>query len=153
MKSAKQKERELIIQLSKKKKTVRDIAFILGISKSKASFWINRFKKTKSLEDKPKSGRPTPLTKKKLNFIANAIKSQILEFEGKSGTSSKEVLHLIENKIHKKYSSRHVQRILYKMGFALITPRVSHIKKDKKAQEKFREEFKKNSKKNIWTMQ
>ncbi len=153
MKSEKLKERELIIQLSKKKKTVREIAFILEISKSKASFWINRFKKTKSLENKLRSGRPTVLTKKKLNFIASAIKSKIIQSDNKAGVSSKEVLHLIENKVNKKYSPRHVQRILHKMGFTLITPRLSHIKKDEKAQEKFKIGFKKNFRKNIWVIQ
>ena len=153
MKSAKQKERELIIDLHNKGKSTYQIADILNVSQTKASFWIRRFKKTKNLQDKQRSGRPTPLTKKKLNFIANAIKSKVLQSNNKAGISSKEVLHLIENNINKKYSLRHVQRILHKSGFALITPRVNHIKKDEKAQEKFKREFKKNFRKNIWTIQ
>lgn len=152
MMSAKEKERELIVSLGEKGKSVRDIADILDVSKSKAAFWINRYKKTKCLKDKPRSGKPTPLTEKKLNLIGEAIKSGILEFDKKTGTSSKEVLQLIEHKTKKKYSLRHVQRLLHRMGFALITPRVSHVRKDKEAQEKFRKEFKKKSRKNIWTI-
>ena len=49
MKTAKQKERELIVKLSKEKRTTRDIASILGISKSKAAFWVKRFRDTESL--------------------------------------------------------------------------------------------------------
>jgi len=153
MKSAKQKERELIINLHNKKKTVREIGDILEISKSKAFFWISRYKETNDLKDRSRSGRPTPLTKKKLDFIADAIKSKVLEPNNKSGISSKEVLKLIEDKTSKKYTLRHVQRILHKIGFSLITPRVNHIKKNKEAQEEFRREFKKNFRKNIWVIQ
>ena len=152
MKSAKQKERELIIQLNKKKKTCREIAFDLDISKSKASFWSNRFKKERSLADKPRSGCPTLLSKNKLDEIYEEVKSQIKSNKNKSGTSTKEVKNIIEKKIGKKYSPRHVQRILHKIGFSLITPRVNHIKKDEKAQEKFKRELKHNSQKNIWVI-
>ncbi|MEK6808574.1 MAG: hypothetical protein AABY14_02715 [Nanoarchaeota archaeon] len=40
-----------------------DIARIPGISQTKASFWERRYKKTGSLENLPRNGRPTPLTK------------------------------------------------------------------------------------------
>lgn len=152
MKTAKQKERELIIELGNKNKSSYEIASILGISQTKASFWIRRFRKTKSLKDRPRSGRPTPLTKDALNSIANLIKLQVIKPKGKAGMTSKEVLALIENKIGKKYTIRHAERLLHKMGFSLITPRVSHIRKDEKAQEKFRAEFKKNSNGNIWAI-
>ncbi|MEK6848281.1 MAG: winged helix-turn-helix domain-containing protein [Nanoarchaeota archaeon] len=152
MKSAKQKERELIIKLGNEKKTVREIASILGISKSKASFWINRYNKTKNLADEPRSGRPTPLARDKLDSITKLIKSRVLEPK-RAGISSKEVLQLIEHKTKRHYTLRHAQRLLHKMGFSLITPRVSHIRKDEKAQAKFREEFKKNSNWNIWAIQ
>lgn len=155
MKSAKEKERELIIKLANEKKTCRDIADILDISKSKASFWINRFKKTGNLNDKPRSGKPTPLTKQKLDKIAEIIKSKIIESSKKkrAGIASKEVKKIVEEEIGKKYTLRHIQRILHKVGFSLVIPRVSHIRKDKKAQEKFQREFKKNSSRNMWAIQ
>lgn len=152
MKSARQKERELIIKLYNEKKSTYQIADILGISQTKASFWIRRYIKTGSLENMPRSGRPTPLTKKELDSIAKQIKSKLLRLEGKVGISSKEVLHLIKHKVKREYTIRHAQRILHKIGFSLITPRVSHIRKDKKAQEKFRKEFKKNSNRNMWAI-
>lgn len=154
MKTAKQKERELIIKLHHEKKTVRAIASILGISKSKASFWINRAKKTDSLEDKKRSGRPTPLSNKNLDEIKTILKKKLFSPKNKkAGISSKEVLELIENKTHKKYSLRHTQRVLHKIGLSLITPRVNHIRNDKVAQEEFRTEFKKNFDKNMWVIQ
>jgi len=154
MKSGKQKERELIIKLSKERKTVREIGDILGISKSKAAFWIGRYKKTGNLKDKPRSGKPTPLTRNKLSKIKEKIKSELLDpGRRKAGISSKEVAHIIEQEIGKRYTLRHIQRILHKIGFSFTTPRVSHIKKDKKAQEKFKKEFKKNSTRNMWIIQ
>lgn len=153
MKSAKEKERELILKLSREEKTCREIASILDISKSKVSFWVIRYKKTGEVKDKLKSGRPTILTKDKLSELSSLIKAGLLNQKNKAGISSKEVLHLIENKINRRYTLRHVQRLLRKMGFSLVTPRVSHIRKDEKAQKKFKRQFKKNFKRRIWTIQ
>jgi len=148
MKSARIKERELIIKLHKEKRSTYEISSILGISQTKASFWVRRYKKTGSLENLPRSGRPTPLTKDELDSIRSKIKSKTLEPKV-TGISSKEVLDIIEHKIKRKYTLRHVQRLLHKMGLSLITPRVSHIRKDEKAQANFREEFKKNLSRNM----
>lgn len=151
MKSAKQKERELIVKLSEEKRTTREIASILGISKSKSAFWVKRYRETKSLNDRERKGRPTPLTKVELNALAHRIKTEVIK-PNKAGISSKEILQLVEHKTKRKYTLRHVQRLLHKMGFSLITPRVGHIRKDEKAQKKFREEFKKNLSRNMWAI-
>lgn len=152
MKSARTKERELIIKLHKEKRSTYDIAKILGISQTKASFWVRRHKKTGSLENMPRSGRPTPLTQENVNSIRDVIKSKVIEPK-RAGITSKEVLQIIENKTNRRYTLRHTQRILHKIGLSLITPRVSHIRKDEKAQQKFREEFKKNLSRNMWAIQ
>jgi transposase len=153
MKSAKLKERELIIKLSNDGKTCREIASLLGISKSKASYWILRDKKTNDLKDKPRSGRPTQLTKEKLTEILERIKVEFCEQKFKAGISSKEVLEILEEVTGKRYTLRHARRLLHKMGFSLITPRVSHIRKNKDAQNKFREAFKKSFKRTTWSTQ
>lgn len=153
MKSAIQKERELIIKLHKEKKTCRQIASILGISKSKTSFWIVRYKETGSLKNLPRSGRPTPLTKDKLAKLASSLKEKVLSQKQRPGLLTKEVLIEIEAEYGRKYTLRHAQRLLHKMGFSLVTPRVSHIRKDEKAQEKFRADFKKNLNRNMWVIQ
>ena len=153
MKSANIKEMELIIKFHQEGKSSYDIAGILDISQTKASFWIRRYRETKSLENLPRSGRPTPLTNESLNSIAKAIELQIVNPRGRLGISSKEVLSLIESKIKRRYTLRHAERLLHKMGFSLITPRVNHIRKDEHAQEKFRGMFKKNSIRSIWGIQ
>jgi len=149
-KSAKIKERELIIKLSNEGKTCREIAPILDISKSLVSFWVIRYKETGDLKDKPRSGQPTSLTKERLTSISEELKKRIQEQNGRAGISTKEVVEILEEETDKTYTPRHVQRLLHKMGFSLITPRISHIKRNKEAQNKFREDFKKNFKRNMW---
>lgn len=145
--------REKIISLHKKKKPTREIAYLLDISKSKAAFWVKRFKDTGNLNNKPRSGRPTPLKNKDLKEIKQLLKSKLLSSKSRAGTSSKEVLQLIEQKTNKKYCLRHAERIMHKIGLSLITPRVEHIRKDEQAQKKFRRNFKKNFARSIWVFQ
>jgi len=148
--SAKEKERELILKLYKENKTCREIASILGTSKSKVSYWICRSKKTKELSDLPRSGRPTDLTNEKLNYIYSKLRQEEEE-NNRSGFSSKKVANLLQQETGAKYTMRHVRRILKKMNIARITPRVSHIKKDENKIKEFKEQFKKNSNRSIWT--
>jgi transposase len=150
MNLAKRKERELIVKLRNEGKTCIETAEILGVSKSKVSFWTLRYNETGCLEDKPRKGRPTSLNNDRLQELKEKIKENILGQEGKAGFSSKEILMFIEKETGRTYTLRHVERLLHKMGFSLITPRVNHIKKDEQAQEKFRGEFKKNYKTSIW---
>lgn len=150
MVSGKQKERELIVKLSKENKTCREIADILGTSKSKVSYWICRSKQTDNLSDLPRSGRPTPLSKRKLKQIYAILREEELT-SNRSGFSSKKVSDLVYKLIGQKYAMRHVRRILKKMNISLISPRVSHIRKDEKKIKKFKREFKKNFNRSMWT--
>jgi transposase len=152
MNAAKRKERELIVKLRKEGKTCVEVAEILGVSKSKVSFWTLRYNETGCLEDKPRKGRPTLLTEEKLHKLKEEIKKTILDQRGRAGLSSKEILVFIEKETGKTYTLRHVERLLHKMGFSLITPRINHIRKDEKAQETFREGFKKNYRTRMWTI-
>lgn len=148
--SGKEKERELIVKLSKENKTCREIAEILGTSKSKVSYWICRSKQTKSRKDLPRSGRPTKLSEEKLESVYSRLRHDEI-VENKSGFSTKKVSELLHETIGIKYSMRHVRRILKKMNIGLITPRVSHIRRDEEKIKNFRREFKKNLKQNMWT--
>ena len=152
MNPAKLKERELIIKLKKEGKTCIEIGKILGISIGTVSYWDRRFKETGCLKDKPRTGRPTPLNEKRLQQMKEKIKGTILEKNDRAGLSLKEILVFIKKETGKPYTVRHVERLLHKMGFSLLTPRVHHIRKDEKAKETFREKFKKNTDKNIWTI-
>jgi len=150
MVSGKEKERELIIKFSKENKTCREIATLLGTSKSKVSYWINRSRQTTILSDLPRSGRPTPLSKKNLSNLRSKLRKEELT-SNMSGFSSKKVSEMLQKTTGKPYSMRHVRRVLKKMNIALITPRPFHIKNDPKKVAEFRKEFKKNLKKSMWT--
>ena len=150
MVSGKEKERELIVKLSKENKTCREIAAILGTSKSKVSYWICRSKQTGNLSDLPRSGRPTKLSKRKLKQIYSILREEELT-SNRSGFSSKKVSDVIQKSTGQKYAMRHVRRILKRMNISLISPRVSHIRKDEKKIKKFKRKFKKNLNRNMWT--
>jgi transposase len=147
-------QRELIIKLAKQGKKQQDIAGIIGCSQPTVNMWLQREEKGSSLETLPRSGRPTILTKKTLiklkkEFVAEA-KAANKKF---CSINTKQFSEIIENKTKKKYSIRHVERILHKLDFSRITPRPQHVKNDPKKVKEFRTEFKKNLKKNTWVME
>lgn len=146
-------QRELIIKLAKQGKKQQDIAGIIGCSQPTVNMWLQREKQGYSLLTLPRSGRPTLLTKKTL---AKLKKEFITEARAANknfcSISTKQFSELIEKKIKKKYSSRHVERILHRLDFSRITPRPKHIKNDPKKVKLFREEFKKNLKQHTWVM-
>ena len=63
-----------------------------------------------------------------------------------------QVKAFIHKEIGEIYSLRHVERIMHKLGFSLITPRPQHIRHDQKKVDTFRKEFKKNSNRSMWAM-
>ena len=149
------KERELIIKLHfvDKKKT-REIGELLGTSKSKVSYWICKYKKGLSLEDEPRSGRPSKLTKEELNELKKILqkKPSKKRFGGQSmGWTTKMVAQYIKDKYNISYTQRNVIKILHKCGLSLITPRSQHAKDSKLARIAFKEDMgKKTSKRVFW---
>lgn len=152
MQTAKQKERELIISLHKKGKSTRDIAFHLDISKSKAGFWVKRFRDTKSLTDVPRSGRPPRMSTTQLDELrATLHDTPPAHYGGKKfGWTSKMVLQHIHDRYSVSYGLRQVQKLLHKSGLSLITPRSEHQKGSYAARTVFRMDLKKNSKQSTW---
>jgi len=66
--------------------------------------------------------------------------------------STKQVNDLIFQEIGETYSFRHVERIMHKLGFSLITPRPQHLRHDQEKVDEFRDEFKKNFPRSMWFM-
>jgi len=151
MKSANMKERELIVKLYNEGKYQQDIADILGVSQSKVSFWIVRYRKIGSLKNLPRSGRPSNFSEEKLSLIKSKIVKKVVSKNLKySSCTSKELRNIISKEIRKPISMRHARRILHKIGFSLITPRSQHVKNDPLKVAEFRREFKKNSNPSFW---
>ena len=145
--------RELVLKWKKEGKKQQQIADLVGCNQSAISRLFAKYKKTGSIKNMPRSGRPTPLTKKTLAKLKTEFRNEARAANKNfCSISVKQFSQIIENETKKEYSARHVERILHKLDFSRITPRPQHIKNDPKKVQNFREEFKKNLKRNMWIM-
>ncbi len=145
--------RELVLRWNAEGKTQEKIADLVGCSQSSICRLIDKFDKTGSVKNLPRSGRPTPLTKETLKTLKREFRKKALEANKKfCSVNLKEFSEIVEQKTYKKYSPRHIQRMLHRLEFSRITLRPQHIKNDPKKVEEFRAEFKKNSTNSIWVM-
>ena len=145
--------RELVLKWKKEGKTQQQIADLVGCNQSAVSRLIDKVKKTGNVKNLPRSGRPTPLTKKTLAKLkAEFTKKARAANKNFCSIDAKHFSQLIEKETSKKYTPRHVERILHKLDFSRITPRPQHIRNDPEKVGEFREEFKKNFKRNTWVM-
>ena len=144
--------RQNIIKLHKKGKKQTEISYLLDVPQSTVSYWIIKYHKEKRLTDKPRSGRPSQLTKNQ----KTEIKKVLLDFPperygGESlGWTTKMAMQYIKDKFNVLYGMRQIQKLFHKFGLNLITPRTEHAKASYAARTVYRMDFKKNSKKNIW---
>ena len=114
---------------------------------------IVKYNKTGNVKNLPRSGRPTPLTKKTLTKLKKEFtKEARAANKNFCSVDIKQFSEIIEKKTKKKYSARHVERILHKLDFSRITPRPQHVRNDPKKVKEFRTEFKKKLKQNMWIM-
>ena len=145
--------RELVLKWTHQGKTQQEIADLAGCHQSAISRLITKYKKTGSLKNRFRSGRPTPLTRKTLAKLKKDFMNKAHEANKKfCSIDTKKFSELIQKKTGKKYTTRHVERILHKLDFSRITPRSQHIKNDPEKIASFRDEFKKNFKQNTWIM-
>lgn len=145
--------RKLVLKWNKEGKTQQQIADLIGCNQSAVSRLIAKHKKTGEVKNLPRSGRPTKLNKPALARLRASI-AQVIKKANKNfcAVSTKQVIEIIEQDVGKLYSHRHVERLLHKMRFSLVTPRPKHIRHDQKKVDSFREEFKKNFRRSMWTM-
>ena len=147
------KERELIVRLHQQGKNQQEIADLIGCSQPTVHKWITRFKRGKTLDTLPRSGRPTKLTKQNLARLKKEILVNIKEAnDNYCSVSTKQVKDLVHQEIGENYSLRHIERIMHRLGFSLIMPRPQHIKHDQKKADAFRKSFKKNLNRSMWAM-
>lgn len=121
--------RELVLKWKKEGKTQEQISALIVCNRSSISRLIKKYQKTGSVQNLPRSGRPTPLTKKILAKLKVDLTKKVKEAnERYCSIDTKQFSDLIEKVTKKKYSTRHVQRLLHKLDFSRITPRAKHIK-------------------------
>jgi|TARA_Y100000310_G_C20644614_1_gene795850 putative transposase len=147
------KERKLIIQWNEKGKTQEEIAELLSCHQSSVSRFLRKYKQKRTIKNLPRSGRPTKLTEEKLSQLKDKILTKIKSANDKyCSVSTKRVKKLVHQEIGEDYSMRHIERIMHKLGFSLITPRPQHLRHDQEKVDNFRDEFKKNLKRSMWIM-
>ena len=145
--------RELVLKWIKQGKTQEEIADLAGCHQSAISRLIAKYKKTGSLKNRFRSGRPTPLTKETIALLKEDFTSKARAANKNfCSINTKKFSELIQKTTGKTYTTRHVERILHKLDFSRITPRSQHIKNDPAKVAAFRGEFKKNLKQNTWVM-
>src|SRR4030042_1128867 len=145
--------RELVLKWIKQGKTQEEIADLAGCHQSAISRLIAKYKKTGSLKNRFRSGRPTPLTKETIALLKEDFKSKARAANKNfCSINTKKFSELIQKTTGKTYTTRHGERILHKLDFSRITPRSQHIKNDPAKVAAFRGEFKKNLKQNTWVM-
>ena len=145
--------RELVLKWKKERKTQQQIADLVGCNQSAISRLIAKHKKTGSFKNLPRSGRPTPLTKTTLSKLKAELTEKVKEAnEHYCFISTKQFSNLIEKAARKKYSPRHVQRLLHKLNFSRIIPWAKHIKNYPEKVQLFREDLKKDLKESTWVL-
>lgn len=146
-------QREIIIKLKQDGKKQQQIAQLIGCSQAAVSKWLFKYKFGRTLETLPRSGRPTKLTKSKLENVKAKLMLEIKKVNEKyCSLNTKQLGDIIKKEVGIEYSMRHVERIMHKLGFSLITPRTRHIKHDQKKVDEFKDMFKKNFKRSTWVL-
>ena len=145
--------RELVLKWKHEGKKQQEIAALVECNQSAISRLIAKYEKTGSIKNLPRSGRPTPLTKKNLAKLKKEFRRRAIEAnQNYCSIDVQQFSQIITKKTGKRYTPRHVKRILHKLDFSRITPRPQHIKNDPKKVAEFREEFKKKQNQNTWIM-
>lgn len=146
-------ERGLIVKLHENGKNQEEIARLIGCSQPTVHRWIQCGLSGRTLQTLPRSGRPTKLTSKTLRRLKKKIVMKIEDANNEfCSVSTKQIRNRIHQEIGELYSLRHVERIMHKLGFSLITPRPQHIRHNQEKVDQFRDGFKKNFKRGMWVM-
>lgn len=130
--------------LRKQGKKVEEIASTFGTTKSAVSKWLNKlhYGGIKAAMPVKQTGRPKRLSAEQLKALRkDLLKSpNVLGFD-ESFWNTRVVQEYVRRKHGVSFVSRHMTRLLHKIGFSLKKPRPSDYRANKAAQKR----FKKNS--------
>lgn len=117
------KLRLLVVWHKKRGATERQIKEILRVPRATVGFWVRKFRKegVKGFRRKPGSGGHNRyLTREQEKELQDKLRVYPM--------TSKEVIVYIEERYGKRYHPNSIQRVLRRLGQALITPRKRHYK-------------------------
>jgi putative transposase len=103
----------LIIRVASDKQHIESVAQELHRARSWAYKWCKRYRDEwlEGLRDKPRSGKPSVVSKE----VKEKIKQELSN--SNTGWDIKQVMDLIQKKTGVKYHKEHVRRLLHKWGF------------------------------------
>ena len=130
--------------LRKQGKKVEEIARTFGTTKSAVSKWLNRlhYGGIKAAMPVKQTGRPKRLPEEQLRVLKkDFLKKPIAFGYPETFWTTRLVQEHVSKKFGVAFVSRHMTRLLHKIGFSLQKPRPSDYRANKAAQNR----FKKNS--------
>ena len=108
----------LIIRVASDKQHIDSVAQELHRARSWAYKWCKRYRDEglEGLRDKPRSGKPSVISKE----VREKIKQELSN--SNTGWHIKQVMDLIQKKTGVKYHKEHIRRLLHKWGFSPKVP-------------------------------
>jgi transposase len=115
----------LVIRISSDKQRIASVARELHRSRSWAYKWYKKYNDEgleEGMKDKPRSGKPSILSKETIDEIKQ-------ELSGSStGWDFKQVMDLIQKKTGVKYHKVHIYRLLHRWGFSSKVPQKRFVR-------------------------
>ncbi len=113
----------LVLNVVYQGKISAHVATDLHRNRTWACVWLKRYEKEglEGLKNKPRTGRPSELSKEDICSIKTTLK------ESNHGWTTKQVEELIVKKSGIRYHYTHIYRILRKWGFKQKVPRKVHV--------------------------
>lgn len=139
-KNARAKQRLHVLLLRAKKYRQEDIAELVCVTQGTVSNVCARFKKfgLDSVYDKPRSGRPSKLTKVEKEKLVKRMSKPYAKGSVRRGWHIKDVMNIIRKEFKKDLSMRQVERTLHVMNMSWKVPRPEHKMRDEKAVHDFK---------------
>ena len=130
----------LLVAIKRKEGESMDaIAEHLQISRTAVNETLHRFQDrgSSAKDDEKRSGRPTTLLPHQLKSLKKHLIAGPRKGQNPLWTT-KMIMDYVENKFGKKYTARHMRRLLHQLGFSVQKPRPRHYQADVKQQEHFK---------------
>lgn len=122
----------------------RKVAHLLGDSPRSVAYWVKRFEAEglSGLADADRSGRPSRLDEKQIQYIEQALRSHPSQY-GILGNlwDGKLLSHFIKQQFGVELGVRQCQRLFRRLGFRFRKPRPLIAKADPERQEAFKKNY------------
>lgn len=107
--------------------TAAQVAKILGYSHRAVQQWVRRYNAqgVEGLSDRARSGRPTKLSSKQETKLRKWLDSPPNQRDGVRAWRGKDIQKYLEDEFDVSYSLDGVYKLLHRLGYAQLTPRIA----------------------------